>query len=65
MGRPPKVEGERRRPVSVSLGQTEIDAIRELSRLKGESQGKVVGDLVLRELAAEHIRRKRRGDDSM
>ena len=56
IGRPPFIEGERRRPVSVSLGDTEIDALRELSRIRGESQGAIVGRMIL--AALERERRK-------
>lgn len=52
-GRPPFVKGERRRPVSVSLGETEIEALRELSRIRGESQGVIVGKFILAALARE------------
>lgn len=52
-GRPPFIEGERRRPVSVSLGDTEIDALRELSRIRGESQGAIVGGMILAAIARE------------
>ena len=52
-GRPPFIEGEKRRPVSVSLGDTEINALRELSRLRGESQGVIVGRLILTAFARE------------
>ncbi|GAC1541465.1 MAG: hypothetical protein NVS3B16_05060 [Vulcanimicrobiaceae bacterium] len=37
--RPPFVEGERRQPVSVSLGKGEIKALRALSGLCGEAEG--------------------------
>ena len=53
IGRPPFIEGERRRPVSVSLGDTEIDALRELSRIRGESQGAIVGGMILAALTRE------------
>ena len=46
-GRPPFVEGERRKAVGLSLGESEIEALRELSRIRGESQGAIVGRLIL------------------
>jgi len=52
-GRPPLVEGERRKAVGLSLGESEIDALRELSHIRGESQGVIVGRLVLGALARE------------
>jgi len=52
-GRPPRVEGERRRPVSISLGDSEIAALRELAELRGESQGAIVGRFVLQALERE------------
>ena len=52
-GRPRFNVGEKHWPVSVSLGDTEIDALRELSRLCGESQGAIVGRLVVATLIRE------------
>jgi len=56
MGRPPKVEGERRKSVGLSLSNVEADALRELAELRGESQGAIVGRFVLQ--ALERERRK-------
>ena len=52
-GRPPLVEGERRKAVGLSLGESEIDALRELSRIRGKSQGMIVGELIVTALARE------------
>ena len=52
-GKPLFKVGEKHRPVSVSLGDTEIDALRELSRLCGDSQGAIVGRLVVAALIRE------------
>ncbi len=57
IGRPPKVEGQRRRSVGLSLSNVEADALRELAELRGESQGAIVGRFVLQ--ALERERRKR------
>ena len=53
MGRPRINENEKRRPVSVSLGPAEIEALRELSDIREESQGHIVGSFILREIAKE------------
>lgn len=53
MGRPPKVEGERRKSVGLSLSGPEADALRELAELRGESQGAIVGRFVLQALERE------------
>ena len=58
-GRPAFVEGERRKAVGLSLGESEIDALRELSHIRGESQGVIVGKLILTAIARE--RRKAGG----
>ena len=58
-GRPPLVDGERRKAVGLSLGESEIDALRELSRIRGESQGAIVGKLVLAALLREQRALKR------
>ena len=47
------MEGERRKAVGLSLGESEIEALRELSRIRGESQGAIVGNLILAALARE------------
>lgn len=52
-GRPPLVQGERRKAIGLSLGDSEIDALRELSELRGESQGAIVGKLIVAALARE------------
>ena len=52
-GKPRFKVGEKHRPVSVSLGDTEIDALRELSRIRGESQGAIVGRMILAALDRE------------
>jgi hypothetical protein len=53
IGRPPIVEGERRRAVGLSLGEREIRALQKLSHVRGEAQGAIVGRLVLAALEEE------------
>jgi hypothetical protein len=57
IGRPPKDPGERARVVGISMTPAAIEALRELSALRGVSQGVLVGSLVqgaLRRERAKH-----------
>lgn len=58
-GRPPKVPGERRRIVGISMSPRAIADLRSLSEIRGESQGDVIETLVVRALKA--ARRKSDG----
>lgn len=51
-GRPPRVAGERRRIVGISMSPGAIAALRALAELRGESQGDVIETLVVRALKA-------------
>ena len=53
IGRPRRREGETRRGFSISLGESEIAALQELARLRGEPQGVIVGRFVLQALERE------------
>ena len=58
-GRPPFVEGERRKALGLSLGESEIEALSKLSRIRGESQGVIVGNLILAAFAREQRTNKK------
>lgn len=53
MGRPRFVEGETRRPYSVSLGESEIQALRELAEVLDTSQGIACGKAITDALKRE------------
>ena len=56
MGRPRKIEGDLRKMKTFSLGAAEIEAIQELSRIRGEPQSVVAGKLFVRELTRQSRR---------
>lgn len=53
MGRPPLPESDRRRVVGISLSPAAIEALRELARVRGMSQGEIMGKLILGAFARE------------
>jgi len=53
MGRPPLPKGERRKQVTFTLGVSEIDALKELSRLRGRPQSQIIGQYALAALVRE------------
>jgi len=50
VGRPPKLAGERRRIIGISMSPRAIADLRELAEIRGESQGVVIETLVARAL---------------
>ncbi|GAC1405664.1 MAG: hypothetical protein NVSMB64_10690 [Candidatus Velthaea sp.] len=52
-GRPPKAPEERRRVVGLSMDPQAIESLRKLAQIRGESQGTIVGRLVVAALTRE------------